>query len=292
MDGTILLPVDPDTDSTAATDCAIASARQTDATIRVLSVLEFHDLESLPAAETASLRAAATRRARAAVDAAAERIENAGIPVVRDRCEGVPYQEIVSLAAQTDPGLIVMGTRGSTTADEPDPRVGSTTQRVLALSAVPVLAVPLDRQPWPDTASAGCSRVVIATDGSDAAERAADSALELVAAARGVVDVISVIDETAPILEDAPASVLELRREGGHDAIEPIAVTARSRDLEVRTDVLRGVPHDELVSYASAVDADLLAMGARGLAVGGDPVLGGTTARVLERADRPVLAVR
>ncbi len=53
---------------------------------------------------------------------------------------------------------------------------------------------------------------------------------------------------------------------------------AEDRGLETKTAVRRGVPADELLAYASSVDADLLAMGTRGQAVGTGDLLGSTTA--------------
>lgn len=279
MADSILLPVNGG-DGSAAAEYAIAVARATGATVRVLAVADPSALERVPADETASLRARADERSRAALESTAGTVDAAGIDVVRDHREGVPHQEITTVADDSEIDLLVM---------EAD---GRTAERVLSLSDVPVLVVPPDARGWLDAESVGPSRIVIPTDGSDAAARAADCALELATNARGAVDVISVIDETNPALADAPPHLIELCREGGHDAIEPIAVAARDRGLPVTTDVIRGVPHEEIVSYAAAVGADLIAMGARGLAIGDEPLLGGTTAHVLARTDRPVLAVR
>ena len=292
MDDSILLPVDGSASSVAAAEHAIAIARATGAPIHVLAVHELTDVEHLPADEREPLREASKARSREAANSVADRVENAGVTAIRTVREGVPYRVIVDVVAEADTELIVMGTRGLTAARETVTRVGITTERVLTLTDVPVLAVPLGGRQWADTDPTGPNRIVIPTDGSDAAERAADCALELATHSRGAVDVISVIDETDPALEGAPAAIIELCREGGHDAIEPIAIAARNRELSVTAEIVRGVPHDAIVSYAAAVDADLIAMGSRGLATADEPLLGSTTVRVLERSDRPVLAVR
>jgi len=59
----------------------------------------------------------------------------------------------------------------------------------------------------------------------------------------------------------------------------------------VTTAIRRGEPTDELLEAASAVDADLVAMGTRGRTVGTDRLLGSTTARVVRRSSIPVLTV-
>lgn len=279
---TILVPVDGSPASTDAFACAVSLARATGATVRAVFVVE--PIEYDLAADDASARTAAKRRGREILSSVVESVLEsvADTDLVVERCvrEGVPYREIVALARR-EADLIVLGTRGSTA----EAGAGSTTRRVLATAERPVLAVPPDAS-LPDD---GPRRVLVATDGSESASRTADHALELAASAGSAVDVLHVIDETNPALADPDRPIAELAREGSHDVVEPIRAAARERDLSVATRVTRGVPGTAIHSYASEVDADLIAVGVRGRATSSEQLLGGTTARVLRRADRPVL---
>jgi nucleotide-binding universal stress UspA family protein len=162
---------------------------------------------------------------------------------------------------------------------------------VIALAGVPVLAVPPDDWAVPDSQYGAYDHVLIPTDGSDAAERAAGHGLAVAERYGADVHAVYVVDTTTYGLEDAPRSVVGLLKEGGENAVEAVAAEARDRNLPVTTDVLRGVPEEELLSYADGVGADLVVMGTRGRAAGDDRLLGSTTARVLRRSTVPVLAV-
>lgn len=287
MYDTILLPVDGSPGAEEAVARAVAVARATDATVHSLYVLESTDLDALETDERETVREAAERAGRRALETVAERAGE--VDVVREVREGVPHQVIADVAATIDADLVVMGTRGLTANGEV--RMGSTTERVITYADVPVIAVPLAGLEWTDVEPFGPGRIVIPTDGSDVADRAAAHALELATYARASVDVIYVVDETVPALEDAPRSIVGLLREGGQNAVESIQLEARDRGLDVTTEVLRGVPEREILAYADGVDADLIAMGTRGRAAGDDRIIGSTTARVLRRSNRPVLTL-
>lgn len=119
--------------------------------------------------------------------------------------------------------------------------------------------------------------VLVATDGSDSVERAVQTALDLAADVDATVHAISVVDPT---------------ESGGREAAEAaLEAVVEAADREVATAIREGDPAPEICAYASAVDADLLAMGTRGR--GGDSFhLGSVAAHVVERADPPVLTVR
>ncbi|GAB7020931.1 universal stress protein [Halostagnicola bangensis] len=275
---TILVPVDGSLASNDAFACAVSLSRATGATIRAVFVVE--PIEYDLAAKDASARTAARQRGRETLSSVVGSVTDSGLTVDRDVREGVPYQEIVALARR-GADLIVLGTRGSTA----DTGLGSTIQRVFTTAETPVLAVPPDAS-LPDD---GPRRVLIATDGSEIGSRAADHALELADRVGSAVDVLHVIDETNPALADPSQPIAELAREGGHDVVESIRADASERDLSVTMTVMRGVPGTAIRSHASNADADLIAMGTRGHATPSGQLPGGTTARVLGQADRPIL---
>ena len=292
MYDTIVVPVDGSPGAEGAIARALSLASDEGATVHALSVIEsWDDVGELTDEQRERVRRSSERRGRDATAHVMELADAAGVEVVRHVSDGVPYREIVAYADEVDADLIVMGTRG----EGENVRLGSTTERVLTTADVPVMAVRLTDGPEsvPDVEGVRTDRIVIPTDGSDAAERAAAAALDLAEVAGATVDVVYVIDRTVYDLEDAPRSIVGLLREGGENAVGAVASEASERGLGANTEILRGVPEAAILEYADGVDADLLAMGTRGRGVGAgaDRLLGSTTARVVRRAERPVLTI-
>ncbi|WP_010546733.1 universal stress protein [Natronobacterium lacisalsi] len=290
---TVLVPTDGSAGAEATIARAIDLAETYGAAVHALYVVDEGigatdadlDADQLEAASAHS-----EPRGRDATIQVTNRAEERGLETAREVREGVPHRSILSYADEHDVDLIAMGTHGRTRAGEERARMGSTTERVITLGDVPVLSVPLTAD-TPDDPE--LERVVVPTDGSDAAERAADGALEIAERYDAEIRPVYVVDATIYDLEDAPRSIIGLLSEGGENATETVAAAAAERDLEAVTAVRRGVPADELLEYATDVGADLVVMGTRGRAAGAadDRLLGSTTARVVSRAEVPVLVV-
>lgn len=67
---------------------------------------------------------------------------------------------------------------------------------------------------------------------------------------------------------------------------------ARERNLPVSTSILRGVPEDAILQYASGSQADLITMGTRGEGGVNKHFLGSTAARVVRRSGVPTLTMQ
>jgi len=287
MYANVLVPVDGSPGERLAVASALSLASTADATIHALSVVEPADnLADLGETDREAVRRSTEARGRESTADVMALAEDAGVEVVRHVREGRPHREIVAYAGEAGVDLIVMGTRGE--LDATDARLGSTAERTLALAGVPVLAVPLDADG--EAVTPEIDRIVVPVDGSAAAERAAENALDLAAVLDADVDAVYVIDRTVYDLEDAPRSIVGLLRKGGEASLASVAEAADERGLGLTTRTLRGVPETEILAYADGVDADLLAMGTRGRGGVGDRLLGSTTARVVRRSGRPVLA--
>jgi nucleotide-binding universal stress UspA family protein len=290
MYSTILVPTDGSDASELALDRALDLARTVDADVHVLSVVETGDEPvGLDEGQRDELRHRSEERSRQATDRAAERASELGMEATRTVGEGAPAETILEYGTEHDIDLLVMGTQGRAGPDRV--RLGSTTERVIARATVPVLAV-RPTESAPDVEAIAYDRIVIPTDGSDAAERAAERGLDIAETYGASVYVPYVIDTAMYDLEDTSRSLVGLLKEGGQSAVEAVAEDARARALSVKTDVLRGSPETELVEYAEGVGGDLVVMGTRGHGVSSGDVLGSTTARVLRRTTAPVLAVR
>ncbi|WP_276255999.1 universal stress protein [Halomontanus rarus] len=109
--------------------------------------------------------------------------------------------------------------------------------------------------------------ILIPTDGSEYAESAAETGLELASYHDATVHVICVA-ETGPLadirLPGDAASAKEAIRGRAERFVSRIAERAQSYDLEVTTVVRDGPPETEILEYGEEIDADLIVMGTRG----------------------------
>lgn len=135
--------------------------------------------------------------------------------------------------------------------------------------------------------------ILVPTDGSGVAERAAREAFDLASELDASVDVLFVIDESAStflLTTDTMSDVLEALRAEGEESTRSLAELAGD-DVVVETAVVRGVSvHGAIVDYVTDNDVDLVVMGTRGRH-GVDHLLGSTTERTLAETSVPVLVV-
>jgi nucleotide-binding universal stress UspA family protein len=139
--------------------------------------------------------------------------------------------------------------------------------------------------------------IVIPTDGSEHARRAAAHAVGLAEAVNAAVEVVSVLDvagAAGPV--DAgglDAQFVDRLRAERERALRDVASLAADRGLEaISTTVVRGRPADAILEFASEHDAGLLAMGTHGRTGVRRFVLGSVTEAVIARASVPVLTAR
>ena len=131
--------------------------------------------------------------------------------------------------------------------------------------------------------------VLVPTDGSDAAQRAAERGVEIAAALEATVHAFSVVEGTGTIKRDQLRADAEKEAES---AIERVEAEAGRREVDVTSAVRSGVSHEAIVEYAVERDVDLIVMGTHGR-TGLDHVLIGSVAeRVVRSSPVPVLTVR
>jgi len=137
--------------------------------------------------------------------------------------------------------------------------------------------------------------VLVPTDGSDHALRAAEHGASIADAFDATLSVITVVDlrvEAGPF--NAGGLQENVKRRLREDAQRRIDRTLEVVDgpTDVRSAVLEGVPVDDVVEYGDEHDVDLIAMGTQGR-TGLDRYVAGSVAEgVVRRADAPVLTVR
>ncbi|KAB1188992.1 MULTISPECIES: universal stress protein [Haloferax] len=141
MYNAVLVPTDGSARSVAAARRAIDLAATYDATLYVLSVIDASDLGLWTAADIPVERVEASLRdaAEAAIDEVTSLAAAADV-----RCEtairiGVPHREILDYTDEVGADIVVMATHGRTGLEHAI--LGSTTERIVRLSEVPVLTV-------------------------------------------------------------------------------------------------------------------------------------------------------
>jgi nucleotide-binding universal stress UspA family protein len=139
----ILVPVDGSSASQQAVDKAIALARAFDGRVAVVNVIDVYPFVGIGADYAFGQNeymAAATANANQALARAEAAVARAGVPCERKVVEGhVIHDGILESAKALEADLIVMGSHGRHGFEKL--LLGSTTQRVLSRTSLPVLVV-------------------------------------------------------------------------------------------------------------------------------------------------------
>lgn len=136
------------------------------------------------------------------------------------------------------------------------------------------------------------SHILLATDGSEPAQRAGQHAVDLAqqyAAELHIVYVIETRTEYDNLIVDPEIARQNFRKEG-EAALAAVESNAGS-EISVVTTIREGVPHEELLTYVEEEEIDLVVMGAKGRSAFKTVILGGTTEAILSADTVPVLVV-
>ncbi|AFO56671.1 MULTISPECIES: universal stress protein [unclassified Natrinema] len=133
--------------------------------------------------------------------------------------------------------------------------------------------------------------LLLATDGSDAAQRATDHAVELARDLDATLHVLSVSEDGPHAAEKQD----RLRSEPEDEAVsaaERATETADHADVDVTTDIRHGVPQEQVVDFAETNPIDMVIVGTAGRS-GLDHLISGSVAEeIVRNAPVPVLTVR
>lgn len=136
----ILVPTDGSHGARRGAHHALDLASQYDATVHVIHVLDERRQADTPALSSEELVFEKLEdRGREFLDQVANGAQERGLEAVVECCRGVPCDEILAYAQANDIDLIVMGVHGDERGGRP--HIGSTTERVILSSRVPVLPV-------------------------------------------------------------------------------------------------------------------------------------------------------
>ncbi|HJX89003.1 MAG TPA: universal stress protein [Pyrinomonadaceae bacterium] len=140
----ILVPVDFSPCSVNALRVALGMAAP-DGDVTLLHVIDEHFIEDAVAASLGSsedIRERLRQRAESNFDSMLSNLDVGQLDVEKMIVIGSPFVEILKIARDLDLPMIVMGVRGRSTPPE-EMLFGSTAEKVLRGSRVPVLCVPL-----------------------------------------------------------------------------------------------------------------------------------------------------
>jgi|SRR5579871_15658 len=216
-------------------------------------------------------------------------LEQAGV-----RCRflgkrGHPVDTITDIAREEHAGLIVMGSRGL--SPWKSLLLGSVSEGVLHHAPCPVLIVRGDPLPGQDP---GFRRILLATDGSEEADRAAQLAASLAGKFEAKMIALNVFDPLGDnpgvFREDLDATIYRARVQ---DLVARHTANALSGlDIEYTFCQESGHPAQEIVRFAAEHSQDLIVVGSRGLGGFRSMLLGSVSDRVARHASCPVLIMR
>ena len=138
-------------------------------------------------------------------------------------------------------------------------------------------------------------RVLIATDGSSAANEAVKIGVELArdeGAEAIFVHVVTTADMLAMNGFGLAGYVPDDPTSWDAHILDDARAVADGDDVPAGTALLRGDPVTEIASYADAIDADLIVVGSRGHGAFASALLGSVSRGIIGRSKRPVLVVR
>ncbi len=228
-----------------------------------------------------------------AQDVSVEAMEGTAATVRTEQRQGNAADQILRFAAETQADLIVMGHRGHSGLTRL--LLGSVAERVVRHAGCSVLIARDARPP---------QRIVLGTDGSGDARRAAEWLRDLPLPRPVEASVVTVIPFTEDLArayrmqfpansnEEQMQAWIDEEFQKARDLVNATADLLNAGGLQASGEVRHGDPAQELVSAAEEHGADLLVMGAAGLSAMERFFMGSVTEKVVRHAHCSAAVVR
>lgn len=216
--------------------------------------------------------------------------------IIREEGEGLPEIEIAKKADDSDADLIVMGARGVKGVSSLF--LGSVTRAVSALSSRPMLIT----KPSNKVTGEGM-KVLFCADGSSAATKTADILAQLPFPEKSELTILTMAWsafgdipdrfalEVNDTMKDSLARIRTREAKAAEQVIDAVQAQLSGRFPVIHPTIKGGDPAQEILRHAEEMQADLIAIGSRGLK-GMKGMLGSVSRRVLGRAHCSVLIAR
>jgi nucleotide-binding universal stress UspA family protein len=139
-------------------------------------------------------------------------------------------------------------------------------------------------------------QILIATDGSETANEAADFGIEMVGCSGAKVYAVYVIDTTpyrsVSLDKIWSKETLDEFERAGHEATSYIEKIGKAAGVEVESRVLKGNPAEKIISFSEDNNIDMIIVGSLGKGGYERVVLGSVSEKIVRHAKIPVLVVR
>ncbi len=141
-------------------------------------------------------------------------------------------------------------------------------------------------------------RILLPTDGSVGVDRAIDHAVDAAGRYDATLHVLYVVDSdivnaySGDEFVDGSEGVAETLEERGREALEAVAAHADEADVETVTELVYGIPHEQILAYIEDEDIDLTVMGSKTRSGSYRAMLGSVTERVSRQSTAPVSIVK
>ncbi len=237
--------------------------------------------------EPGDLAAERTEQAQAYLKRIERIVAGEGPQVVTILRRGDPAAEIVTLATERRPSLVVMATHGRS-----GPLRwlrGSVAERVLRSCPVPLL---LSNPRGFDDPDPGFPRIVVPFDGSERSGAILPLVEAFARTYESLVTLLHVASEATPLPMGAPtvATGIIPTDEEAEEVLAPAVKFLRRAGVEVEPQVARGDPADEVL--AAAEEASLVMMTTHGRSGMDRWLFGSVAEKVLRSCTRPLVVLR
>ena len=231
------------------------------------------------------------REGRRILDEQVKKIENVGGTVARSHLRmGGGAEEVIDLSEELETGLIVLGSRGRGRIRRA--LMGSVSDSVVRHAHCPVMVVRWKPVVFP-------AKILLATDGSEEAALAAQSAADLAARTASELHVTYV----GKALQGGFVAGVDVGPvpPGYQEALDKEAKELLQAQLErmreagasvTEAHLMSGRADEEIILLAEQVGADLVVVGSRGLGGVRRALMGSVSDSVVRHAHCPVLVVR
>jgi len=140
-------------------------------------------------------------------------------------------------------------------------------------------------------------KIMVATDGSESAKKAVDTAVGIAKECEKKLYAVHVISmeflyETLPTDEELEEAFQEKLMTEGKQATACVENVGKAANVEVESVILRGIPAEEIIGFAEKNDIDLIVIGTHGLTGIKRFLLGSVAEKVVRHATNSVLVVR
>lgn len=296
MTRTIVVPLDRSQVAESALPFAIALAKQTDARLSLLSVID------LPYEFAAWLDVSTVIDARIDIeDAYADYLESLALEIEDVQVDamvraGNAATEIERYIEDLEDPVVVMASHGRSGVRRM--LVGSVTQQVVHRVRTPVIVVPARTPQDPEWTPDRLESMLVPLDGSDFAEVALEAGLNLLGDRKPRIHLMRVVEVVS--WYGGPYSgmdyygldpYIDVARDAADTYLAGIAADLRERGYDVTTEVRVGLVSDQIEAVATNEDVELVVMATHGRSGVGRLIFGSVAERTLRQTPVPLMLV-